>query len=204
MTAPAPGSHAAGRSPRSPGGRCYLHSTRWGVPSGFSNQLGPGTQTIYGADFIYTAGPGRPVEGVVRDAKTGAPREGVTVVSERFAGSDYGEIRTLKDITDREGSYRLVGFARGSGNRLVAVPGEDRPYFQRVVPVGDPPGIGAVVVDVELHRGIWITGKVTDKASGEPVTATTGGGRGPLSGTARSVPPAGPAPRSSGDGLPRR
>ena len=37
---------------------------------GFTNNFGPGTQTIYGADFTYTAGPGRVVEGVVRDAKS--------------------------------------------------------------------------------------------------------------------------------------
>jgi Carboxypeptidase regulatory-like domain len=35
--------------------------------------------------------------------------------------------------------------------------------------VPDPPGIGAVPVEIGLHRGIWIEGKVTDKETGAPV-----------------------------------
>ena len=37
---------------------------------GFPSFPSPGTETIYGADFTYTAAPGRPVEGIVRDAVT--------------------------------------------------------------------------------------------------------------------------------------
>ena len=33
----------------------------------------------------------------------------------------------------------------------------------------DPPGIGAVPVEVGLHKGIWIEGKLTDKETGSPV-----------------------------------
>ena len=35
--------------------------------------------------------------------------------------------------------------------------------------VPDAPGFEPVRVDVELHRGIWITGRVTDQATGQPV-----------------------------------
>ena len=33
----------------------------------------------------------------------------------------------------------------------------------------DPPGIGAVPVEIGLHKGIWIEGKITDKETGAPV-----------------------------------
>ena len=33
----------------------------------------------------------------------------------------------------------------------------------------DPPGLGAIPVEVGLHKGIWIEGKLTDKETGTPV-----------------------------------
>ena len=56
---------------------------------GFTNSWGPGTQTIYGADFTFTAAPGRVVEGIVRDEKTKTVMKDVGVWSYRFAGSRY-------------------------------------------------------------------------------------------------------------------
>ena len=126
-------------------------------------------QTVYGSDFTYTANPGRPVEGVVRDAKTGRPMAGVSVQSWRFAGSDFVDTRQLKTASDENGRFRLVGMPKGKGNVVIAVPGDDQPYFMREAPVGDPPGIGPVPVEIELHRGVMITGKITDKSTGKPV-----------------------------------
>ena len=136
---------------------------------GFPSQYGPGSETVHGADFTYAARPSRPVEGIVRDAGTGRPMEGVSVESNRFAGSDFGETRLLKSRTDAQGKFRLVGLPKGEGNGLLALPNDDQPYFMREVSVPDAPGVGPVSVDVELHRGLWITGKVTDKETGEPV-----------------------------------
>ena len=136
---------------------------------GFSDNHGPGPETIYGAVFTYTARPGRRVEGVVRDAKTGEPMGGVAVESYRFAGSDFVDTRALKTTTGQDGRFRLVGLPKGRGNVVIAVPNDDQPYFMQEVNVGDPPGIDPVNVPIGLHRGIWIIGKVTDKATGEPV-----------------------------------
>ncbi len=136
---------------------------------GFPDTHGPGAQTVYGADFAYTANPGRPVEGVVLDAKTRRPMAGVSVESWRFAGSDFVDTRQLKTVSDENGRFRLVGMPKGKGNVVIAIPSDDQPYFMREAPVGDPPGIGPVPVEIELHRGIMITGKITDKSTGKPV-----------------------------------
>jgi protocatechuate 3,4-dioxygenase beta subunit len=136
---------------------------------GFHSQYGPGTETVYGADFTYTARPTRPVVGVVRDATSKEPLEGVSVESYRFAGSSFVETRRLKTRSDAQGKFRLVGLPKGRGNMLIALPNDDQPYFMREVSVADPPEIDPVTVEVELHRGLWITGKVTDKETGEPV-----------------------------------
>jgi hypothetical protein len=39
----------------------------------------------------------------------------------------------------------------------------------RQLDVPDAPGVEPVTVDIELHRGLWITGRVTEKETGKPV-----------------------------------
>ena len=106
---------------------------------GFPDTHGPGSQTVYGADFTLTARPGRPIEGVVRDARTKQPLAGVGVESWHFAGSDFVSIRPLKTVTDQSGRFRLVGMPKGSGNGVIAIPNDDQPYFMREAAVDDPP-----------------------------------------------------------------
>ena len=108
---------------------------------GFTNNYGPGTQTIYGADFTFTAAPGRVVEGVVRDAKDKKVMKDVEVWSYSFSGSNFVGIKSLKTRTDAEGRFRLAGFPKGHGNKLLIVPNDDQPYFMQEVadtrPAGD-------------------------------------------------------------------
>jgi beta-lactamase regulating signal transducer with metallopeptidase domain/protocatechuate 3,4-dioxygenase beta subunit len=135
---------------------------------GFGNQYGPGTGTIYGADFTYTAAPSRPIEGVVKDAGTGEPLEGVEIRSTMFAGSDWIGTMALRVKTDARGRFRLLGMPKGK-NVLLAVPKDQQPYFLHRVEVPDAPGAGPVRVDVGLNRGLWIEGKITEQATGKPV-----------------------------------
>src|SRR5260221_6991101 len=58
---------------------------------------------------------------------------------------------------------------KGAGNQLLLVPNDDQPYFMRRVDVPDPVGLGPAKMEIELHRGLWITGRVTDKVTGGPV-----------------------------------
>ncbi len=136
---------------------------------GFTNSWGPGTQTIYGADFTFTAAPGRVVEGVVRDEKTKTAMKDAGVWSFGFAGSSYVGTQSLKTRTDAEGRFHLAGLPKGQGNRLLIVPNDDQPYFMQDVAVPDPPGLGAIPIEINLHKGIWIEGKLTDKETGSPV-----------------------------------
>jgi hypothetical protein len=52
---------------------------------------------------------------------------------------------------------------------MIAIPNDDQPYFMQQVSVPDPPGLAPVSVEIALHRGIWIEGKVTEKETGHPV-----------------------------------
>ncbi len=98
---------------------------------GFANSYGPGTQTIYGADLTLSAAPGRVVEGVVRDAKDKKVMKDVDVWSRHFSGANLSGITTLKTRTDAEGRFRLAGFPKGPGNKLLIVPNDDQPYFMQ-------------------------------------------------------------------------
>jgi protocatechuate 3,4-dioxygenase beta subunit len=116
-----------------------------------------------------SAAPGRVVEGVVRDAKDKKAMMDVEVWSESFAGARMRGMTTLKTRTDAEGRFRLVGFPKGPGNKLLIVPNDDQPYFMQETGIADPPGLGTIPVEVGLHKGLWIEGKLTDKETGKPV-----------------------------------
>jgi beta-lactamase regulating signal transducer with metallopeptidase domain len=126
---------------------------------------------IFGADFTTSASPTRPVVGTVRDEKTGKPLEGVSIESRRFASESFAGQRGLRTTSDAQGKYRLLGMPKGIGNAIFVVPNDEQPYFMRQLEVPDPSGIEPVTVDIQLHRGLWITGRVTDKETGKPVRA---------------------------------
>ncbi len=126
---------------------------------------------VYGADFTHPAAPGRSIVGTVHDAATGKPLPGVAVEAWRIAGSNregFGEPRVL---TDANGQYRLIGIPNGKGNELLLRPSDDQPYLKRQVDVPASPGFEAIKFDIPLHRGLWITGRATNKVTGKPVAA---------------------------------
>jgi RNA polymerase sigma factor (sigma-70 family) len=138
-----------------------------------AGKAGPGAR---GVPFDLLAVPTRPVVGVVRDKETGKPLAGVVVRSYKFGGADdfNGLVRTT---TDKEGRYRLVGLPKAPGNAIMAEAWgrtprpEDLPYLAAIRKVGDAPGLDPVTVDIGLRRGVWVKGRVIDKATGKGVAA---------------------------------
>jgi RNA polymerase sigma factor (sigma-70 family) len=133
----------------------------------------PGAATTYhGADFRYVAAPTKPIIGVVRDKDTNKPLAGVTIRSQwrdingKFARVVDPEVSTP---TDAGGRFRLTGMPKGDGYKILAIPRSDQPYVVTSQDVPDTPGLDPVTVDFALKRGVWITGKVTDKVTGQPV-----------------------------------
>jgi len=125
--------------------------------------------TYYGADFEYGAEPSQPIEGIVRDAKSGAPLAGVRVIGDQLAGTKVSGVYATETLSDAQGRYRLQGMPKGEGNRLLAVPGDDIPYFMRGLGVPSAPGLEPVKLDIELHRGLWITGRLSEQRTGRPI-----------------------------------
>ncbi len=128
------------------------------------------TITHYGTGFDLVVPPTKPVVGVVRDKATGKPLAGVTVHTHIVRGTDYLEPNLIRVTTDKDGRYRIVGLPKGPGNQIAATPA-DLPYLPVVETVQDTPGLEPVAVDFALKRGVWVRGRVTDKATGKPVAA---------------------------------
>jgi RNA polymerase sigma factor (sigma-70 family) len=129
--------------------------------------------TYYGANFRYPAAPTKPITGVVRDRDTRKPLVGVTVQNVWFPGSPEfnNGVDVIRTTTDKDGRYRLGGMPPGEGNRIIVV-SRDEPYLTCAREVPNTPGLEPVRIDFELKRGIWFEGKLTDKATGQPLWST--------------------------------
>ena len=125
---------------------------------------------LYGADFTYMASPGRPIEGIVCDSETRRPLAGVEVRATLRDTQTRIEL-DLASLTDEKGHYRLVSLPIGEGNGLFLTPSDALPYFMRRVEVPHWGESEPRTFDVSLHRGIWISGKATDKVTKKPVVA---------------------------------
>jgi beta-lactamase regulating signal transducer with metallopeptidase domain/protocatechuate 3,4-dioxygenase beta subunit len=142
------------------------------IKADFSDMAGfKDSTSYYGAHFQFAAEPSQPIEGTIRDARTRQPIADVKVMSFKFAGQSIGGIYTLKTHSDKEGHYRLDGMPKGEGNRIIAIPADGQPYFMCEFDVPTGPGLEPVKRDLDLHRGVLIRGRVSDKATGAPVAS---------------------------------
>jgi RNA polymerase sigma factor (sigma-70 family) len=127
--------------------------------------------TYYGASFRHVAAPTKPIVGVVRDKDTKKPLAGVTVRSLHLTirPGFWRSFDLVRTTTDAHGRYRLTGMPTRAGNFIVAIPHSDLPYIATNKETPDSPGLDPVTVDMELARGVWIEGKITDKVTGQPI-----------------------------------
>jgi len=127
--------------------------------------------TYYGANFQHAAAPTKPIVGVVRDKDTKKPLAGVTIQSLKLANKPYYGDDYVRTTTDAQGRYRLTGMPKGKGNKIMVVPSEDQPYLIAGAEVPDSFGFAPVTVDVELKRGVWVQGRISDKKTGKGLSA---------------------------------
>ncbi len=130
--------------------------------------------TYYGAQFGHAAEPSRAITGVVRDKGTGEPLAGVVVRGTHSIGESYRFVQTL---TDTEGRYRLTGLDTPTERRpegripvrrsWLSHP-KGQPYVSAVHSTIEALAAKTLTRDFALKRGIWIKGRVIDKATGQP------------------------------------
>src|SRR5262249_44552203 len=76
---------------------------------------------------------------------------------------------SLQTKSDKQGRFRLAGMPKGAGNIIIFVPNDEQPYLMQELDVPDRPGAGPVTVEIALEPGVWIEGKLNEKATGKPV-----------------------------------
>ena len=128
-----------------------------------------GDYTYYANEFAYIAGPSTAITGIVRDQETKSPLAGVTIKSQSRHGeaiSGWGQ-DFVRAVTDAKGRFVLNGMPIGEDNRIAAIPPLNEtaylPASRRAQTFSpDEP----LDLELELPRGVWVAGRVTDKSSG--------------------------------------
>jgi RNA polymerase sigma factor (sigma-70 family) len=128
----------------------------------------PPSPMLVGATFEHVAGPTKPIAGVVRSKATGRPVEGV-----RVFGMEGATWTSVSARTDAQGRFRLVGLPKGEFYRITANEGHGgvAPYLRTQITVTDTEGLKPIEMTIELPRGVVITGRLIDPATGRPVRA---------------------------------
>jgi hypothetical protein len=140
---------------------------------------------VFGNKVELSLAPGRTIEGVVTDRVTGAPLPGLPVVGPTVTRLEYRGFDRFFATTDEQGRYRIDSFPVMRQARFKVEPAQWRggarskesteraPYFGREMYLNIEPGAGPQQVDFPLSKGIWITGKVVDDATGEGLGGQT-------------------------------
>jgi hypothetical protein len=125
---------------------------------------------LHGPNPSLIAEADRPIRGAVKDLDSGRPRAGVEVWLSRIAGQLSPTRFTA--VTDATGRYEIRGVKR-AGSYTLEVPSDVQTGFLPAqVRTADKPGHEPIIADIGTKKGIVITGRVLDAASGKSLPAT--------------------------------
>ena len=142
---------------------------RRGVPKGLRSgrlESRKVEETIYPAEVTHVTAQSRPVVGTITDADTGQPIAGVLVSDGQDSSNVViaGDKKYIYAVTDAKGHYRLDGLVADSPEEVIVDPPSSTPYL----PVGEKVTVllnaPELKLDFQLHKGIWVRGRVIDRA----------------------------------------
>jgi hypothetical protein len=120
---------------------------------------------LYGPEATVVVETGRVVEGVVKDIATGKPLAGVWVsVIFGFGDGVYA-------VTDKDGKYKLKGLPQQKSYQVYASPPNSSTYLRRSGSAEATPGTAPTRIDIELAKGIVVSGRVIDRQTGKGLSA---------------------------------
>jgi hypothetical protein len=144
----------------------FLVVTREGFDAKAMNEAiaktGRGAALVYGPSLDYIAEPNRLVEGTVREGHTGKPVIGATIQAM--------DTFVAPVISDSAGRFRMMGVRRAKQYTLSLTPPAKMSLIGRAVSFPDvPDSLEPIHAEVELPKGIIVTGRVLDRATGKGV-----------------------------------
>jgi beta-lactamase regulating signal transducer with metallopeptidase domain len=143
--------------PRTPRPKGYFYPARSDAPEGDQGVL------LFGPSPTIEVDPARTVAGVVRDAATGKPVAGLRVTVDDALGAGSA-------TTDGHGRYRLLRAEADKSIVLVTSQYEER-YLTVMRKLTDTQGLGEIVADLEVPRGIDINGRVLETGTDRPIVS---------------------------------
>jgi RNA polymerase sigma factor (sigma-70 family) len=120
---------------------------------------------LSGPQATFVVEVGKVIEGVVKDLATSKPLAGVRV------GAVFGWSDEIHAVTDMKGKYRLEGLPQDKNFRVKALPPTGSSYLPRSASAEAPAGSAPVYFDLELARGVVVSGRVLDRQTGNGVRA---------------------------------
>lgn len=123
---------------------------------------------LAGPDVKVVATAEKVIRGVVQDTDTGKGQPGLVV--QLTGDSDIANPPYyLKAKSDGEGRYEIRGARKAKSYRLQVAGDATTGYTPTQMWADDTTGYQPVVVDLKVKKGVIITGKVIDRATGQPI-----------------------------------
>jgi hypothetical protein len=126
---------------------------------------------VYGPTVELEVDPARTVTGVIRDAETGSPMPGirVSVLPESMNMRANGG-----DVTDSRGRYRILRSDDEGTICVVVYPSVTRGeiiHLRVARKCDEVAGLGEMIADFQLRRGVTLTGRVVEAGTDEPIAS---------------------------------
>jgi RNA polymerase sigma factor (sigma-70 family) len=122
---------------------------------------------LSGPDFSAVAEREKPIRGRVTDAATGQPRAGVHVLLTRSRSDLLPVIRD--GWTDADGRYEIKGARKAAAYMVEVAADPAAGYMPCQGWADDTTGYEPVTIDLRPKKGVVVTGRMIEKATGKPV-----------------------------------
>jgi RNA polymerase sigma factor (sigma-70 family) len=119
---------------------------------------------LFGPSPTIEVTPARTIAGAVRDAGTGDP-----ITSVRLGGVTAGNAYIGQMNIDAHGRYRGVRSDSESVIWVYALFDRPEPYLSAVRRFANAAALGEIVADFNIVRGVLVTGRVLESATGRPI-----------------------------------
>ena len=138
-----------------------LHNyTPQGLPASMMRQL------LSGPDISIVAETEKTIHGVVKDADSNKPREGVQVTL-------WSNVDTLSQVlratTDEQGRYEIHGCRKQKSYTLQIDSDPETGFLGRRVNLPDTSGYEPISADIRVAKGVVVTGRMLDGSNGKAV-----------------------------------
>ncbi|HTU89470.1 MAG TPA: sigma factor-like helix-turn-helix DNA-binding protein, partial [Gemmataceae bacterium] len=143
----------------------YNQATLDNIPKGMGDA--DSRWLLHGPNLSVVAEAGKILRGVVKESATGKGRSVIQV----YMGHDSnGSLRVpLETHTDAQGRYEIRGAHKAHRYRIEIAPDPDAGYMGAHTWADDTPGYQPVSADITVKKGVIVTGRMIDQATGKPI-----------------------------------